>query len=259
MPPRLVLSVALLLLSGCIPTPLQIPLDPGADAPRMDDIAQPSRDSEDEPRLGELPVHTARRPSLSSGHISFGTRFGSRLELSDDLQNDESRPPADGLGIGFGGSVFIGRVHVGGSGEVHLGQRLPEGTPRSSATSGMAMLQAGYALHAGRRHVVYPSVGLGVGGLEVGSTDGDGAPVPHLRSSFLVTGAHLNGDLFIGPRSRSGNLTLGASVGYEVSHLHSEWASRDGEAGALSGLTPSGPSSVVVKLKVGWGIARLLP
>ncbi|HMB90266.1 MAG TPA: RDD family protein [Rhodothermales bacterium] len=209
----------------------------------------------------------------SIGYLSVGSSQGQTDGLNQSLQAYNVPGVAEGtLSLGFGGGVFLNRWFFGGDGDIYLGRRSSGDVFHARTMAGTGLVHAGYALAKGRSFIIYPSLGGGVGGseLHIQPVDKGGAPTQQaafdpntrLHASFLAASLRLHGDFFIGPRSRTGNLLLGWSVGYNIALLHSGWRVRRGTANqpeALDALHSFDTSGFTMKVKIGWGVTRFAP
>lgn len=150
--------------------------------------------------------------------------------------------------LGFDGGVFFENWYFGGVGNIGFGSSYTINEDKTKASSGNAMLTTGYQVLKGRGFIVYPTIGLGIGGSMLSTDSGS-----ELRSHYMKGGMMLNSDLFLRPGNKNGGFVLGISAGYQWNMLGSGWTGDDGSNIYFREYEPEG---FQVSLKLGWGVKK---
>lgn len=152
------------------------------------------------------------------------------------------------LNVGFEGGVFFSRWYFGGIGNIGFGSSYTVNEDKTSASSGHAMVTAGYQVLKGNSFIVYPTLGIGIGGSLLSSESGS-----EINSYYMKNGIMLNTDLFLRPGNEAGGIVLGLSMGYQWNMFDSGW-SGDQEGNIY--FRDYNPKGFVVAMKIGWGVMK---
>lgn len=189
---------------------------------------------------GTVNAQDRRRAESGRGWFSLGFISLDLAELNAALSS-AGHPRFDDRFFTLGGGGFgdIGRWLIGGEGHALIGSdhATDDGAFKLSLGGGYGLFTVGYRLIAEEGFDLYPSIGLGGGGMEL-SIRGRSAPTfgdvleNPARSSRLATGAFLLSAGVGGDYRRrlsnpddeyEGGLLIGAKVSYVFSPVTSDW------------------------------------
>lgn len=168
--------------------------------------------------------------------------------------------PAQVASMGGGGGFMIRNFFIGGGGAWLMGADRSVNGNRSSLRGGYGLFHLGYALHAGKHQVLYPCLGIGGGGFDLGFTrynfssdfnEQVGAPIgtTTIRAGGLMLSAQVAWQYFFCRDAMQG-FCVGVKAGYK--YAPSAWNFSVNET-ALSNAPDVNMNGVFLTLFIGGG------
>lgn len=199
-----------------------------------------------------------------SGGFGYCAVSGEQIHVSDLNRslavNGYGKFPSEVLSVGGGGGFMVRNFFIGGGGAWLMGSDRSVNGNTSSLRGGYGMFHLGYAVYAGKRQVLYPCLGLGGGGFDLGITRNNfssdfneqvGAPVgmTTIRSGGVLLSGQLIWQYFFSSASMQG-FFVGLKVGYKYAPV--AWHSSINET-TLNNAPDLNMSGAFVTLFIGGG------